>query len=180
MIKVQTLKTNIHIWGGVEMPHIHTGDGQYDFTVAGFLVHNNKTLLIKHKYLPIWTPPAGHIELHQTPIEAIFMEIKEEAGIDASHLKLIETQPYREDMKKGEAAALPLPFDLEHHAITDTHRHINMAYIIKSDTDNVEPEAGESNTFKWFTADELRDFAETNDSIRSSALYALEYVRKEG
>lgn len=162
------------------MPHIHTKGGQYDFTVAGYLVHKNKTLLIKHKYLPIWMPPGGHIELDQTPIEAVFMEIKEEAGIDVSHLELVETQPYTKSFKRGEAVALPLPFDMEHHAITDTHRHINMAYIIKSDTDNVEPGAGESNTFRWFTADELRDFTETNDSIRSSALYALEYVSKEG
>lgn len=162
------------------MPHIHTAAGQYDFTVAGYLVHNNKTLLIKHKYLPVWTPPAGHIEPHQTPIEALFMEIKEEAGIDASHLELIETARYSPNFPRGESTRLPLPFDLEHHAITDTHRHINMAYIVRSDTDNVEPEAGESNTFKWFTVDELRMFTDTNDSIRNSALYALEYVSKEG
>lgn len=162
------------------MPHIHTEGGQYDFTVAGYLVHKNKTLLIKHKYLPIWTPPAGHIELDQTPIEALFTEIKEEAGIDESHLTVVETQKHTSTFKRGAAVELPLPFDLEHHAITDTHRHINMAYIIKSNTDHVEPGPGESNTFKWFTAEELSDFTETNDSIRSSALYALEYVSKEG
>lgn len=31
------------------MPHIHTGDGQFDFTVSGYLVHKNKTLLITHR-----------------------------------------------------------------------------------------------------------------------------------
>ena len=45
------------------MAHIHTESGQFDYTVSGYLVHNNKTLLIKHKYLPIWTSPAGHIEV---------------------------------------------------------------------------------------------------------------------
>lgn len=162
------------------MPHIHTAEGQYDLTVTGLLVHKNKTLLIKHKTLPLWLPPGGHIEPDQTPIEALFIEIEEEAGIDASLLKLVETQPYAPSFRRGASQALPLPFDMEHHAITDKHRHINMAYIIKSDTDHVEPGAGESNTFKWFTADELRDFKDTNDSIRSSALYALEYVSKEG
>ena len=162
------------------MPHIHTADGQYDFTVAGYLVHDNKTLLIKHKYLPIWTPPAGHVELHQTPIEALFMEIKEESGIDTSHLEIVETAAHGKNFKRGEAVALPLPFDLEHHAITDTHRHINMAYIVKSDTNDVQPGPGESNTFKWFTKEDLLKFTETNDSILSSALYALEYAGKEG
>lgn len=162
------------------MPHIHTKGGQYDFTVAGYLVYNNTTLLIKHKYLPIWTPPSGHIELNQTPIEALLMEIKEESGIDASQLEIVETAPQTKNFKRGEAVALPLPFDLEHHAISDTHRHINLAYIVKTKTNDVQPGPGESNTFKWFTADELKSFSETNDSILSSALYALEYVSKEG
>lgn len=158
------------------MPHIHTGDGQYDFTVSGYLVHGDKTLLIKHKYLPLWTPPAGHIEPEQTPIEAVFAEIREETGIGASHLKLIETQPYAHSFDRGDSVALPLPFDLEHHAITDTHRHINLSYVVLSDTDNVEPGAGESNTFKWFTSEELHDFAETTASIKNAALFALGFV----
>lgn len=158
------------------MPHIHTEDGQYDFTVAGYLVHNDKTLLIKHKYLPIWTAPAGHIEVNQTPIEALYMEIKEETGIEASHLELIETQPYPKGFKRGESTELPLPFSFEHHAITDAHRHINMAFIVKTDTDEVVPGLGESNTFKWFTLDELREFTETNESILSEAIYALEFA----
>jgi len=179
MLKAQTVKTNTHIGGGVEMPHIHTGAGQFELTVRGDLVYKNTTLPIKHKYLPIWTPPAGHLEGDQTAREALFTEIKEESGIDASHLTLIETQPYPKNLKKGQAVAIPLPFDLEHHAITDTHRHINLAYIVKSDTNDVQPGPGESNTFKWFSAEELRTFAETNDSILSSALYALEYASQE-
>lgn len=161
------------------MPHIHTADGQFDFTVSGYLVHDSKVLLIKHKYLPIWTPPAGHVELDQTPIDAIYAEISEEAGIDKSRLKLIETTPYPSSRKRSDIATeLPLPFDMEYHTISDTHRHINMAYIVTSDTDNVVPGEGESNTFKWFDADELRAFDETNESIISSALYALQYIEE--
>ncbi len=159
------------------MPHINTKDGQFDFTVSGYLVHKNKTLLIKHKYLPIWTPPAGHIELDQTPVDALYTEIKEEAGIHSSNLEIVQTAPYSSNFKRGEATELPLPFDMEYHTITSTHQHINLAYIVKSSTDHVEPEPGESNTFKWFSADELRDFKDTNDSIISSALYALEYTK---
>jgi ADP-ribose pyrophosphatase YjhB (NUDIX family) len=165
----------MYIWGGVTMPHIHTADGQFDFTVAGYLIHDNTTLLIKHKYLPIWTPPAGHIELNQTPVEALFAEIKEETGISAEHLEFIETHPYPESSKRGNAVAIPIPFDFEHHAITDTHRHINLAYALKCSTNDVQPGPGESNTFRWFSAEELRSFSETNDSIKSTALRALEY-----
>ncbi len=158
------------------MPHIHTGDGQFDFTVSGYLVFKDKTLLIKHKYLPIWTPPAGHIELNQTPIDALFMEIWEESGISKEHLTLIETTTDTKNFARGKATRLPLPFDLEYHTILDGHQHINLAYILKTDTDQVNPGSGESKDYKWFTTEELDTFTETNESILSSARYALEYV----
>lgn len=159
------------------MPHIHTGEGQIDFTVSGYIVHDDKALLIKHKYLPLWTPPAGHIELHQTPVEALFMEIHEEAGIEASQLTLVETHARPIPNERIEAVSLPLPFDIDMHHITDEHRHINFAYVLKSSTPHVEPGPGESHTFKWFTIDELRAFTETRDSIINSAIYAIETVR---
>lgn len=161
------------------MPHIHTNDGEFDLTVSGYLVHNNKTLLIKHKKLPIWTPPSGHVELNQSPVDALYMEIREEAGIHESDLELIETHHRSKEFTTSEdAVAIPLPFDLEHHPVTDGHRHINMSYVLKSLTNNVEPGTGESNTFKWFTIDELRSFSDTNKSIISAAIYAIEYVNK--
>ena len=159
------------------MPHIHTGDGEFDFTVAGYIVYQDKTLLIKHKYLPIWTAPAGHIEVNQTPIEALYTEIREEAGIAEEHLTLLQTQPRPASFTRNpEATELPLPFDLEYHPIIDNHRHINLSYVLISDTNHVEPQAGESHTFKWFSTDELHRFTETNESVRSAALYAIEYV----
>jgi ADP-ribose pyrophosphatase YjhB (NUDIX family) len=161
------------------MPHIHTGDGEFDFTVSGYIVHGDKTLLIKHKKLPIWTPPSGHIELHQTPIDALYMEIEEETGIGREHLTLIDTHPYSPThIRTPEATTIPLPFDLETHPIDDAHGHINLAYALISDTNHVEPGPGESNTFKWLTVDELRTFSETNSSIISSAIFAIEAARE--
>ncbi len=157
------------------MPHIHTGNGEYDFTVSGYVVHDNKTLLIKHKTLPVWTPPAGHIEVHQTPIDALYAEIEEEAGITRDHLTLIETCPYPSSTKRGSGTVeLPLPFDFETHPINTTHRHINLAYVLMSDTDKVTPGPGESMTYRWFTSSELREFTETNESLQNTALRALE------
>lgn len=161
------------------MPHIHTGTGELDFNVCGYVVHNDKALLIKHKYLPIWTPPAGHIEIDQTPIEALYAEIREEAGIPAESLTLMPTKAYAADFERTPAATeLPLPFDFEVHPIVDGHRHINMSYVLQSNTNHVEPGQGESNTFKWFTVDELHAFKDTNKSIISSAIFAIEHVRE--
>jgi ADP-ribose pyrophosphatase YjhB (NUDIX family) len=161
------------------MPHIHTGDGELDFTVAGYLVHDDKTLLIKHKYLPIWTAPAGHIEVNQTPIEALYNEIQEEAGIDRENLTLIDTRKRSELLTRpADHVEQPIPFDIETHPIIDGHRHINLSYLLLSKSNHVEPGPGESNTFKWFTLDELREFKDTNDSVKSAAIYAIEYVRE--
>jgi ADP-ribose pyrophosphatase YjhB (NUDIX family) len=161
------------------MPHLHTEPGQYDYTVCGYLVHDNKTLLIKHKYLPIWTAPAGHVELNETPIEALFKEISEEAGIQRTDLELIETTHLTNTMERGSGNHYhPLPFDMEYHNIDADHRHINMAYILKSATNHVEPKVGESNTFKWFTIEELEKFGETQSSIINQAIYAINYAGK--
>lgn len=161
------------------MPHIHTVAGQYDLTVAGYIVHNDKTLLIKHKKLPLWTSPSGHVELHQTPIEALYMEIAEEAGITKEHLTLVDTHPYPASRTRGATnIGLPLPFDVETHPVSDTHLHLNLSYVLISDTNHVEPGPGESNTFKWLTVDELRQFEDTNDSIKTAAIFAIEQARK--
>jgi ADP-ribose pyrophosphatase YjhB (NUDIX family) len=166
----------MHTKGGV-MPHIHTAKGQYDFTVSGYLIFNNKTLLIKHKFLPIWTPPAGHIELSQTPVGAVIKEIQEETGIEPSHLTIVDSHSYTKRFYRGESIRIPIPFDIEHHAITDDHRHINLAYIVLTDTGTIAPGPGESNTFRWFSEKEIQSFEETTESIKSCATYALQYSR---
>ena len=161
------------------MPHIHTGDGEFDFVVAGYIVHDDKTLLIKHKYLPLWTSPSGHVETNQTPIDALYAEINEEAGISQEHLRLLDTAPYPADrLVDPGSTKLPLPFDIDVHAITDAHSHICFSYALISDTNHVEPGPGESNTFKWFTVDELHAFTDTNDSVKSAAIYAIEAARE--
>lgn len=161
------------------MAHIHTEANQFDYTVCGYLVHNDKALLIKHKYLPIWTPPSGHIELDESPIDALYKETLEEAGIDQPHLTLIETNTETRDWERGEHATyIPLPFDMEYHDVIDGHRHINMNYILISDTSVVEPGMGESQTFKWFTVDELKTFTETRPAIIKSAIYAINYIQE--
>lgn len=160
------------------MGHIHS-ESEYDYTVSGMLVHKNKVLLIKHKYLPIWTPPAGHVELSETPIEALYKEIKEEAGIEAVHLTLLQPYTGVDEIDRVSELRHPLPFDMGVHAIGDDgHRHINMVYMFICDTDVVAPEVGESQIYQWFTHDELEAFQEIPPAIRQCAQFAISYVRE--
>lgn len=156
------------------MPHIHE---LYDFTVSGILVHDGKTLLIKHKKLPMWTPPSGHVELDQTPLDALYAEILEEVGIDRSHLTVISNNP--PELPPGvldDSERLPLPFEINVHDITDGHKHIDMGYLLLSDTAVVTPGPGESQEWKWFSREEIETFAEIPENIRARHKYALSHV----
>lgn len=50
-------------------------------TASGYLIHDDKILLIKHKKLKAWLPPGGHIEEGELPHEAAEREFWEETGI---------------------------------------------------------------------------------------------------
>ena len=60
------------------MAHIHE---LIDFTIAAYIVFENKVLLIHHKKLERWLPIGGHIELDETPEDALYREIQEECGL---------------------------------------------------------------------------------------------------
>ena len=65
------------------MAHIHE---KIDFTVAIFVVHDAKVLLILHRKLGKWLPLGGHIELDEDPEIAARREAKEESGLDVELL----------------------------------------------------------------------------------------------
>jgi len=167
------------------MPHIHTEDNQYDYTASGHIVNQGRVLLIRHKKLPIWTPPSGHIELHQTPTDALFMEIEEEAGISSDSLTLIETHAESKEFRRKTSAdkeshRVAIPFDIDSHQYGDLpHYHIDFGYILTSTTDRVNPGKDESQEYKWFTAEELDGFTETTPIILDRCKYAISYVSSE-
>jgi ADP-ribose pyrophosphatase YjhB (NUDIX family) len=54
------------------------------FTVTGFVVYGDKTLLLWHPVVQGWVPPGGHVEANEDPQEAVLREIREETGLAAS------------------------------------------------------------------------------------------------
>ena len=53
-----------------------------DFVATGFIVRENKTLLVMHKKMGLWLPVGGHLEQHETPEEALHREAMEETGLE--------------------------------------------------------------------------------------------------
>ena len=101
------------------MAHIHE---RWDFTVAIFVVHDGRVLLIHHRKLDKWLPLGGHIELDEDPEQAALREAKEESGWEVEHLG--ERPPTTEPGTR----ALIAPRFLDIHRISDTHEHIGMIY----------------------------------------------------
>lgn len=155
------------------MPHIHS-DSEYDFTVSGNIVFKDTILLIRHKTLPLWVPPSGHIELNETPIQALYKEILEESGLPESVLTL---HPTVVSPVKNAEGTQPLPFDINIHPIGESgHQHIDMGYILSSTSDDVRPGPHESTTWKWFTKEELATFEPLNENLRQRAIFAIDFV----
>ena len=101
------------------MAHIHE---KIDFTVAIFVVHDEKILLIHHRKLDQWLPLGGHIELDEDPEQAALREAKEESGLD------VELLGERPPTTSPGTRALIAPRFLDIHRISDTHEHIGLIY----------------------------------------------------
>jgi 8-oxo-dGTP pyrophosphatase MutT (NUDIX family) len=129
------------------MAHIHE---KIDFTVAIFVVHDGKILLIHHRQLDKWLPLGGHIELDEDPEQAALREAKEESGLD------VELLGERPPTTSPGTRALIAPRFLDIHRINTTHEHIGMIYWAKPENSaQIKLAAAEHHDIRWCSADEL-------------------------
>lgn len=128
------------------MAHIHE---KIDFTVAIFVVHDGKVLLIHHRKLGKWLPLGGHIELDEDPEIAALREAKEESGLD------VELLGERPPTTEPGTRALIAPRFLDIHRITDTHEHIGMIYWARPSGGDVQLATEEHHDIRWCSAADL-------------------------
>jgi 8-oxo-dGTP pyrophosphatase MutT (NUDIX family) len=128
------------------MAHIHE---KIDFTVAIFVVHQSKVLLIHHRNLNKWLPLGGHIELDEDPETAALRETKEESGLD------VELLGERPPTTEPGTRALISPRFLDIHRITDTHEHIGMVYWARPRNGKLTLSAAEHHDIRWCSTQDL-------------------------
>jgi 8-oxo-dGTP pyrophosphatase MutT (NUDIX family) len=126
--------------------HIHE---KIDFTVAIFVVHDEKILLIHHRKLDKWLPLGGHIELDEDPEQAALREAKEESGFE------VELLGERPPTTGPGTRALIAPRFLDIHRISDTHEHIGMIYWARPKKGALALAAEEHHDIRWCSAGEL-------------------------
>jgi 8-oxo-dGTP pyrophosphatase MutT (NUDIX family) len=132
--------------GIFDMAHIHE---KIDFTVAIFVVHEQKVLLIHHRKLDKWLPLGGHIELDEDPEQAALREAREESGID------VELLGERPPTTEPGTRALIAPRFLDIHRISATHEHIGMIYWARPKRGQATLAAEEHHDIRWCSAAEL-------------------------
>jgi 8-oxo-dGTP pyrophosphatase MutT (NUDIX family) len=128
------------------MAHIHE---KIDFTVAIFVVHQGKVLLVHHRNLDRWLPLGGHIELDEDPETAALREAKEESGLE------VELLGERPPTTEPGTRALLAPRFLDIHRINATHEHIGMIYWARPRQGTVTLAASEHHDIRWCSAAEL-------------------------
>ena len=128
------------------MPHLHD---KIDFTVAIFVVHDRKVLLIHHRKLDKWLPLGGHIELEEDPEQAALREAREESGLD---VELIGERP---PTTEPGTRALIAPRFLDIHRIHETHEHIGMIYWARPKAGRMALAEEEHHDIRWCCEAEL-------------------------
>src|SRR6267142_1897945 len=128
------------------MAHIHE---KIDFTVAIFIISQNRVLLIHHRGLDKWLPVGGHIELDEDPEVAALREAREETGLE------IELLGERPPTTEPGTRALIAPRFLDIHRISDTHEHIGMIYWARPKNGSLALASLEHHDIRWCSSDEL-------------------------
>lgn len=140
-----------------------------DLVVAGYLIHNNRILLIHHEKLGLWLPPGGHIDRDETPDEALEREFREEVNLEIEILNRND-MPMEGNIKKQ----LAVPFYVNVHDFKGEHDHCCFFYLCKPrNKEKVMINRSEVKGYAWFSIGELNQEHIPPD-VRNIAIKAFE------
>lgn len=156
------------------MGHIHTKNGQYDFTIGAYIVRKKikkyEVLLHLHKKLKKLLPIGGHIELNESPWSAVAHELYEEAGYHLSDLLVL--QPKDAIHKLTDVVVQPQPLVVASYDYDETHNHTDMAFVfIEKNPPSSKPNEGESLDINWISADNLKTKTSEDIFINTKEIY---------
>lgn len=120
-----------------------------DLVVAGYIIHDNKVLLIHHKKLDLWLPVGGHIDPNETPDDALKREIKEEVGLNVD-IHGQADMPITGKTKRN----LAQPFHVNVHDVGD-HDHCCFYYVCTPENPEQLRINNELKNFQWVSKEEL-------------------------
>ncbi|HEY0582453.1 MAG TPA: NUDIX domain-containing protein [Chloroflexota bacterium] len=155
-------------------PPLPPGETLRHFTVAVFVVHDQRVLLHFHRKLARWLPPGGHIEDNELPDDAAVREVLEETGIRA---RLVGSHGLPIDAPRQ----LVIPAGVQVETISTDHEHIDLVYFAVPDPPDdvqaaeVDPRLAESDQVGWYRPSELARLG-ADDEIQQWARRALDAI----
>lgn len=142
------------------MAHIHNQPGQHDLTVSALIVRKVKgewkCFVHHHKKIDVLMQVGGHVELNETPWQAMAHELSEESGYTLKELTILQSTV---DTVVGTQSVFhPLPLSINTHSVGNGHFHTDMAYaFVAKHEPSMDVAEGESSDLRWMTVQELSD-----------------------
>jgi 8-oxo-dGTP pyrophosphatase MutT (NUDIX family) len=152
------------------MPHLNF---YLDFTIAVFIVQQDRVLMVHHRGLQRWLPVGGHIDPGEDPISAVHREAREESGL-AIELLLDQPLPELPDVK-----VLPPPVYMDIHPIEGQHAHLGMVYFARPVGGELTLAAEEHHDIRWYTREEIERTPASEMPVNVK-FYALDALRRHG
>lgn len=162
------------------MPHIHDQPGQHDICVSGYIVKSKagdipRIILHRHRKLNMLLQFGGHVELNETPWQAVLREIAEESGYDKSQLRLLQPRYNRLTSLPG-VKLHPQPIAIHTYPAGGGHYHTDISYaFITSENPMHNIASGESDEVSLFSLSELKKLTSKQmyDNAKTIAMYTL-------
>lgn len=148
------------------MPHIHTSPSQHDFTTSAYIIRKVdgewKCLVHLHKKLGKLLQVGGHIELDETPWQALAHELVEESGYELTDLKLLQIKSIPK-ITSSSYITHPIPFVFMTHKFSLDHYHTDLGYafVAKHEAKH-KPQDAESQDLRWYTLGEIDEALKQN------------------
>ena len=142
------------------MPHIHTNYGDHDHTASAYIFRLDgnapRVMLHVHKKLGVLMQFGGHVEINETPWQAILHEVVEETGYQPGQLRVL--QPEDRLLSLTDADLHPVALLQSTHTFPPLpgHFHTDTAYVFTTEEYPASaPAEGEATNIVWLTEEEV-------------------------
>lgn len=155
------------------MPHIHTGPGQHDMTVSAYIIRQREDgawlcLMHMHRKIDKLMQIGGHIELQETPWQAVAHEVLEESGYSLDELMILQFTADR--VEESGNVTHPVPFSVNTHLVgglENEHYHSDMCFGFEAHAKpNATVSENESTKLRWLTLQELCVAAQSGEALK--------------